>query len=44
MRRIPRRPIHLDPWQRRANAWWKSVQLTRKFLEQIGVLKPLRKK
>ena len=44
MRRIPRRPIHLDPWQRKANAWWASVKLTRLFLERIGVLKPLKRR
>ena len=38
-----RKPRSMDPWQRKADAWWKSVKLTRKFLERIGVLKPLKR-
>ena len=32
------------PYRRRAEAWWRSVMLTRKFLERIDVLPPLKKK
>lgn len=33
-----------DPFQRKAESWWRSVVLMRQFLERIDILEPLKPK